>query len=132
MVSTEVHFTVRLGMATNGNKCHPLQNWRTSWLGSSDVIQWHSQDGSRILDEHKLDSDSKEYTFLCQWISPNKRTTDRGIFAKVKAPNTKEGLDAYAKFLKGVLNFEQERLAPTTTYPDSRKKKSGPRAGSAE
>ncbi|KAH8753783.1 hypothetical protein F5882DRAFT_385602 [Hyaloscypha sp. PMI_1271] len=125
-VPIEVHFTVRLGMAANDNACDPLENWETSWLEESDrtnVVQWHSRDASRLLDEHPLDHlQSKEYALLYQWSSPDRNViTDRAKFAKVEAPNTEEGLQGYADFLKRVMKFEQEggkwRLAPTLMYP---------------
>ncbi len=122
-----IHFTVRLFMAQNRNKCRVLRNWEQK-LGHDGRVYWGKR--GKTLSEDTLrgseDSHSHEYTILKEWCndSPPPMRTDRSIFAArvhalgYDAVEDIEGrLGRFAAFLRGHMVFDENNLlAPKSTY----------------
>ena len=121
LVPTYIHFTARLTMAQKRHTSRPLKSWTTSWTEQESglaKIQWRSQSGHQIVDEHPLREHDKEYQILRKWCNGEYRflDTDRGPFAAVEAPMTAEGLRGMAEFLRGHVKFENNKLSEGSVY----------------
>ncbi|KAK0707054.1 hypothetical protein B0T26DRAFT_815215 [Lasiosphaeria miniovina] len=140
---SEIHFTIRLAMATNKNQCHPLESWTTSWTRletvGKDRIQWQSQDGRQKLNEHPLrpprranrqkpgenplQKEDKESYLLDKWSRRafGNSVTDRSEFvaleATVQVKKAEKVLLGFASFLKEHMKFtDDEKLSEAVLY----------------
>jgi len=104
----EVHFSVRLVMASNRNEFRTVKSWKT--VRASNKVQWQSGDGLQTLGEHNLGrqrNEDREHDLLLKWCNREfpKISTDRGKFAKqlqevIEDPESEKGLRDFADLLE--------------------------------